>query len=127
MDTKKKQGRPSVMKRIYGDSADDVARVFVQKCGDYTSRSKADMSYCMDAACILKEAASEIDNIDVLFRNDYVCRSILSQLGRMWRQDGFNKASVIEIAKEAIRAKIFGESVKEIEAYIRHGRMTDEW
>ncbi|MCL1862623.1 MAG: PCYCGC domain-containing protein [Defluviitaleaceae bacterium] len=34
---------------------------------------------------------------------------------------------VLEIAKEAIKGKKDGRSVKEIEQYIKHGRKTGEW
>jgi len=56
-----------------------------------------------------------------------MCRSILNQLGRMRRIEGYSENDVITIAKEAIQGKKGGRSVKEIEQYIRHGRMTGEW
>jgi hypothetical protein len=34
---------------------------------------------------------------------------------------------VLTVAKEAIRGKKDGYKVKEIEQYIRHGRVTGEW
>ena len=51
----------------------------------------------------------------------------MNQLGRMYRKDGYNANDVITIAKEAIKGKKDGRSVKEIEQYIRRGRMTGEW
>jgi len=55
-----------------------------------------------------------------------MCRSILNQLGRMSRE-GFSNECVIGVAKAAIQGKKDGYSVKEIERYIRNGRLTDKW
>jgi hypothetical protein len=48
-------------------------------------------------------------------------------LGRILRTEGYSKNDVIAIAKEAIKGKKDGYSVKEIEKYIMHGRQTGEW
>ncbi len=79
------------------------------------------------AATVLSEAASDIEDLEVICGPDYMCRSILNQLGRMLRIDGYSKGDVIKIAEEAIKSKKNGFSVKEIEQYIRRGRMTGEW
>jgi hypothetical protein len=51
------------------------------------------------------EAASEIQDMEVIFDQlDYVCRSIVSQLVRMYCE-GFNKNSVVCVENAAILDK----------------------
>ncbi|MCL2816197.1 MAG: hypothetical protein FWD23_16515 [Oscillospiraceae bacterium] len=45
----------------------------------------------------------------------------------MSKSEGYSDEDVIRIAKAAIQGKKDGYSVKEIEKYIRHGRVTNEW
>ena len=85
------------------------------------------MAYALTAGRVLSEAASEIQDLELICGSDYQCRSILNQLGRMKRIEGYSDEAVISIAKEAIQGKKDGRKVKEIEQYIRHGRMTGEW
>ncbi len=84
-------------------------------------------AYMYTAAKVLSEAASEIDGLEMICGPDYMCRSILNQLGRMLRIEGYSENDVIEIAREAVKGKKDGYSVKEIEKYILNGRMTGEW
>jgi hypothetical protein len=123
----KKRGRPSVTEKIAGDNAKTYEKIITSGKMYRSKRSVADTAYALAAAGVLSEAASEIQDLDLIFRPDYMCRSILNQLGRMLRIEGYSKNDVIAIAKEAIQGKKDGRSVKEIEKYIIHGRQTGEW
>ena len=127
MDNKKRRGRPSVTQKIAGDSSALYEKVITEGKQYRSRRSIADTAYSFTAGDILSEAASEIDDLELICGPDYQCRSILNQLGRMHRTEGYSKADVIVIAKEAIKGKKEGRSVKEIEQYIKHGRLTGEW
>ena len=122
-----KRGRPTVADRIYGSMGEHAEKVLFRQDNFRTQRSVSDKAYCISAGSILMDAASEIPNLELILTEHYMCRSILCQLGRMYCQDHFNKASVIKVANAAIQDRRQGYSVKEIEAYIRHGRLTDEW
>ena len=87
----------------------------------------ADTAYVFTSAIVLSEAASEIEDLELICGPDYQCRSILNQLGRMYRTEGYSENDVITIAKDVIKAKKDGHSIKELEQYIRHGRPTGEW
>jgi hypothetical protein len=128
-DKKRDRGRPSVTEKIAGSSASHYEAVITSGKKYRSRRSISDSAYTIIAARILSEAASEIEDLKLIFDSeaDYVCRSVLSQLGRMAQVDGYSENEVIEIAKEAIKGKKSGYSVKEIEKYIRHGRVTGEW
>ena len=129
MEKKRGRGRPSVTEKIAGSSASTYEYVITNGKKYRSKRSIADTAYAITAASILSEAASEIKDLEIIFNpdSDYMCRSILNQLGRMRRIEGYSENDVITIAKEAIQGKKGGRSVKEIEQYIRHGRMTGEW
>ena len=128
MDRKRGRGRPKMTEKLAGDSAELYESIMLQGKKFRSRRSTADTVYAMKAAEILWEAASEIENLDVIFVPDvYMCRSILNQLGRMRLIENYDKESVVEIAKVAIYKKKNGESVKDIEKYIRNGRLTHEW
>ena len=128
MESKKRRGRPSITEKIAGSNVSDFEQVITNGKKYRSRRSIVDAAYAITAASILlSEAASEIDDLELICCEEYQCRSILNQLGRMYRQDGYSENDVIEIAKEAIKGKRDGRSVKEIEQYIRHGRLTGEW
>ena len=128
MESKKRRGRPSITEKIAGSNVSDFEQVITNGKKYRSRRSIVDAAYAITAAGILlSESASEIDDMELICCDEYQCRSILNQLGRMHRQDGYSENDVIEIAKEAIKGKRDGRSVKEIEQYIRHGRLTGEW
>ena len=128
MESKRRRGRPSITEKIAGSNASKFEQIITSGKEYRSRRSIADAAYVITAAGILlSEAASEIDDLELICCEEYQCRSILNQLGRMHRQDGYSETDVIEIAKEAIKGKKDGRSVKEIEQYIRHGWLTDEW
>ena len=127
MEEKRHRGRPSVTEKIAGSSVSHYEYVITEGKKYRSKRSVADAAYALSAAVVLTEAASEIEDLEIICGPDYQCRSVLSQLGRMVRQDGFSKADVVNVAKAAIQGKKDGYSIKEIEQYIRHGRMTGEW
>jgi len=125
---KRRRGRPSVTEKIAGSLADKYEEAITQGKKYRSRRSISDIAYVFTAGQILlSEAASEIKDMDLICCDEYQCRSILNQLGRMYRQDGYSEHDVLEIAKEAIQGKKDGRSVKEIEQYIKHGRKTGEW
>jgi len=125
---KRRRGRPSVTEKIAGSLADKYEEAITQGKKYRSRRSISDIAYVFTAGQILlSEAASEIKDMDLICCDEYQCRSILNQLGRMYRQDGYSEHDVLEIAKEAIKGKKDGRSVKEIEQYIKHGRKTGEW
>ena len=127
MDEKRRRGRPSVTEKIAGSHAKSYEKIITEGKTYRSRRSVVDAAYAITAAGILSEAASEIDGLETICCDEYQCRSILNQLGRMYRSEGYSKEDVIAIAKEAIQAKKEGHSVKEIERYIKHGRLTGEW
>ena len=128
MDKKRGRGRPKVTGKLAGNHTEQFEKVILNGQKFRSRRSVADSVYAFKASTILWEAASEIEGLEVLFRPDeYMCRSILNQLGRMHMIEGYSNEDVIAIAKEAIKGKKDGYSVKEIEKYIRYGRLTGEW
>lgn len=127
MEEKRKRGRPSVTERIAGSNAALYETVITNGKKYRSRRSIADTAYVVIAGNILSEAASDIEDLELICGEEYQCRSILNQLGRMLRIEGYSKNDVIGIAKEAIKSKKAGYGVKEIERYIRNGRLTGEW
>jgi len=130
MEKKKGRGRPTVTEKMMGGSAEAYEKIIMGGKRRCSRRTISDTAYAFAAAGILSEAASEIEDLEVLadFRpeSEYMCRSILNQLGRM-AHGGFSKEFVIIVAKAAIGDRKNGYSVKEIERYIRNGRLTGEW
>ena len=126
-EQKRGRGRPSVTELIAGSSSKSYERVITDGKKYRSKRSIADTACVFSAANILSEAASEIDDLELIWGDEYYCRSIMSQLGRMRRTEGYSDNDIITIAKEAIKNKKNGRSVKEIEQYIRNGRLTGEW
>ena len=127
MENKRGRGRPSVTEKLVGEYSKKYEKIITEGKTYRSYRSVADTAYVINAACTLREAASEIEDLELICGPDYQCRSILNQLGRMLLSDGFSKNDVIAVAKAAIKGKKDGHSVKEIEQYIRHGRLTGEW
>jgi len=127
MEKKNNRGRPRVAQYIAGDNADFYEKLATNGKKFRSQRSIADSAYALSGAIILREAVSDIDGLELIMNEEYQCRSILNQLGRMRRIEGYSDNAVISIAKEAIKGKKNGYSVKEIEKYIRHGRLTGEW
>jgi len=128
MEKKKGRGRPTVTQKIAGDNAEFYEKILTSGKTFRSRRSVSDSAYMISAMCVLKEAASDIEDedLELIFNDRYQCRSILNQLGRMHRE-GYSDNDVIAVAKAAIEDKKNGYSVKEIEQYIRHGRLTGEW
>ena len=129
MEKKRGRGRPTVAEKIVGDSAATYESVLMGGKRRCSRRTISDTVYAFTAAGILSDAASEIDGLELILNHQtqYMCRSILNQLGRMSKSEGYSDEDVIRVAKAAIQGKKDGYSVKEIEKYIRHGRVTDEW
>ena len=127
MENKRGRGRLSVTEKIAGENSALYEKIITDGKQYRSYRSVADAAYVVNAARVLSEAASEIEDLKLICGPDYLCRSILNQLGRMLMSEGFSKSDVIVIAKEAIKGKKDGRSVKEIEQYIRHGRLTGKW
>jgi len=128
MDKKRSRGRPKMTEKLVGNHAKSYEFMLTGGRKFRSRRSTVDTVYAMRAAFILTEFASEIDDLDVIFVPDgYMCRSILNQLGRMHLIENYDKESVVDIAKVAIYKKKNGGSVKDIEKYIRNGRLTSEW
>ena len=127
MDKKRGRGRPSVTEKIAGTNSQQYEKIINSGKSYRSKRSIADMAYAFTAGSVLSEAASEIEDLELICGPDYICRSILNQLGRMLRIEGYSKNDMIAIAKEAIQGKKDGRSVKVIERYIIHGRLTGEW
>ena len=128
MEKKRGRGRPTVAEKWLGESAKSYESVIMGGKKRCTRRTISDTAYAYTAMKILSEAASEIEGLELILNHQtqYMCRSILNQLGRM-SCEGFSNECVIRVAKAAIQGKKDGYSVKEIERYIRHGRVTDEW
>jgi len=128
MEKKRGRGRPTVAEKIVGNSAATYESVLMGGKRRCSRRTISDTVYAFAAAGILSDAASEIEDLELILNHQtqYMCRSILNQLGRM-SCEGFSNECVIRIAKAAIQGKKDGYSVKDIEKYIRHGRVTDEW
>ncbi len=127
MEKKRGKGRPTIAETIAGDNASHYEYVLTGGRKYRSRRSVADTIYAFTAASVLTESASESKDLETIFGPDSMSRSILNQLGRMIRIERYSENDVIEIAKEAIQAKKNGHSVKDIEKYIRHGRMTGKW
>jgi len=126
---KRKKGRPTVAQKYYGDAAKQVTMIWEAGGNIKTKRSTADYIYCTTALRIIKEAASEIPFVELIYKSDnsWFSRSILSQLGRMSIQDGYDDNDVIAMAKIAAIAIHENCTVREVETYIRNGRKTGEW
>lgn len=126
MENKNNRGRPRVAQKIAGDNAEVYEKLATNGKKFRSRRSISDSAYALSGAGILWEAASDIDGLELIMDEEYQCRSILNQLGRM-HLEGYSDNDVIAIAKIAIQGKKDGYSVKGIEKYIRHGRLTGEW
>lgn len=129
---KRKRGRPTAAAAHAGqDFADDMKRYF----SDKTTRTQAAHFYSSAAYPLLSEAASEIpylDGIFCIFKSNGIDalkqkEEIIEQLGRMIEQDGYSDNDVLKVASIAAKAYHDGYKVKEIKAYILHGRKTGEW
>jgi cysteine sulfinate desulfinase/cysteine desulfurase-like protein len=129
MEKKKGRGRPRVTEKIAGEHSVSYEKVITGGKQYRSRRSISDTAYGIIAAGILLEAASDIEDLEFLIndQSQYICRSILNQLGRMHRTEGYSKENIIRVAKATIQDKKNGYSVKEIEQYIRNGRVTGEW
>jgi len=108
MEKKRGRGQPTVAEKIVGDSAATYERVLMGGNRRCSRRTISDTVYSFTASGILSEAASDIEDLELImdFRSEseYMCRSILSQLGRMSRE-GFSNECVIRVAKAAIQEK----------------------
>lgn len=129
MEKRRGRGRPRVAEYLAGDNATHYEKVMTGGKKYRSRRSISDTIYAFAAAGILRDAASEIEDLDILinFESDYMCRSILNQLGCMSLTEGYSNESVLYVAKAAIQDRKNGGSVKDIEQYIRHSRVTGKW
>jgi len=127
MEKKRGRGRPSVTEMIAGESAETYEKLLKNGKKFRSKRSIADLAYTLTAGIILSEADPKLEDLELICSDEYQCRSILNQLGRMHKTEGYSEKDVILIAEEAIKNKKAGRSVKDIEQYIKHGRMTGEW
>ena len=127
MEKKKGRGRPTVTQSMAGDKAELFEKVVTNGKVFRSRRSISDLTYALLATGILSEAASEIEDLELIWGEKYECRSILNQLGRMRHIEGYSDNDIVAVAKAAIQDKKNGYSVKEVEQYIRHGRLTGEW
>ena len=127
MEKRRKRGRPSVAETMVGDYAETYEKIITNGKKYRSRRSIADTIYVFAAGRMLMETDSEIKDLEIICSEEYQCRSILNQLGRMYQVEGYSKEDVISIAEEAIKSKKAGHSVKDIEQYILNGRLTKEW
>ena len=127
MEKKRGRGRPSVTEMIAGDNAKKYEMILTSGKRYRTRRSIADAAYALTAAIILSKTEPKIEDLELICGEEYQCRSILNQLGRMSRTEKYCESDVVKVAKAAIQDKKDGYSVKEIEQYIKHGRKTGEW
>ncbi|MCL1862624.1 MAG: hypothetical protein FWF78_03550 [Defluviitaleaceae bacterium] len=88
---KRRRGRPSITEKIAGSLADKYKEAMTQGRKYRSRRFISDIAYVFTAGQILlSEAASDIDGVELICSEEYQCRSILNQLGRMYRQDGYS-------------------------------------
>ena len=129
MEKKRGRGRPTVTEKWLGESAKSYESIIMGGKKRCTRRTISDTAYAYTAMKILSEAASEIEDLELILNHQtqYMCRSILNQLGRMSQSEGYSDKCIVRIAKAAIQDRKNGYSVKDIEKYIRHGRVTNEW
>ena len=129
MENKRGRGRPKVSEKLAPYSSAQYENILVGSKRFRSRRSITDTVYAYAAMEILLEAASDIEDLELILDEGthYMCRSILNQLGRMRLIENYDKDSIIKMAKVSAYRKKHGWSVKEIESYIRHGRLTGEW
>lgn len=96
---------------------------------DATSRRQAlNKMYMYEGVCLLKEAATEIQNSEVLWQEDrknWALKSrdgILEQLGRMVMRDGIVQKDCVYFANLAIAAVQAGYTTREVEIALRNIR-----
>ena len=128
------RGRPTAAKAHGNEELSDFIK---QTSRDKTTRTQAAHFYCSAAYSLLEksEAASDIPYLEGIFKLVYddgipgvkEKSEIVEQLGRMLEQDGYSEEDVKQIATIAAKAYHDGHTVKEIKAYILHGRMTGDW
>ena len=108
MDKKKRRGRPRVAEKMMGDSADQFETIAKNGQRFRTQRSVTDNVYALRAMMIISEAASDIEGLEYLFSDEkrYMCRSILSQLGRMYITEGYDTKSVILWVAQYFRKRL---------------------
>lgn len=134
MEPKRKRGRPTVAAKLMDE---EWAAQIKSNFQDKTTRTQAARQYQMEVYGLLSEAASDIPYLDGIWGQvEMPCggppglkmkSTIIEQLGRMLAQDHYSKADVITVAKIAAKAYHDGCTVKEIVAYIQHGRNTGKW
>jgi len=78
MESKKRRGRPSITEKIAGSHANEFEQVITSGKKYRSRRSIVDAAYVITSAGILSEAASEIDDLELICCDEYQCRSILN-------------------------------------------------
>ncbi len=98
--------------------------------GDHLSRrATVNSKYMYDGMVLIKAAATEIPDWDMLWTEDMSAKTavskdgILEQLGRMAEQDHFHPDDCIYFANKAIDALKSGHTSREIEKALRAIRM----
>ena len=92
-------------------------------------RQALNKMYLYEGVHLLSVAATEIQNSEVLWREDRTAvtlksrDSILEQLGRMAVQDKLGRTDCVYLASLAIAAIQFGNTTREVETVLRKIRM----
>lgn len=115
-EVKRKRGRPKLDARITEEYAP-------------SRRQALNKMYMYEGVHLLSVAATEIQNSEVLWREDrtaVILKSrdgILEQLGRMAVQDKLGRADCVYLANLAIAAVQAGYTTREVEVILRKIRM----
>lgn len=125
--TKKKRGRPSVFAR---DGMQNFEPTLKALYPDDMPRTTVNRYYCTEGDGIFRDAA--IDHGELLQSKAPSGRfiykaGIFEQVGRMRIQDGYSVEDCVYILQLSANALHDGATVKQVIAYIRHGRKTGEW
>lgn len=111
------KGRPNIEQLTGQGPALDTIRDFEP---DKTARTHQNMLYQAMGDKFVTDHADEIPGAERLRKG----RGCLEQLGRMMGK--YANTSVIKAANIAANALTAGRTVKQVEAYLRHGRTTGE-
>ena len=86
MEKKRGRGRPKASEGWLGENATHFEKIIMSGERRCTRRTVSDTVYAYTAMGILIEAASDIQDLELIFdeKSQYMCRSILNQLGRMY-------------------------------------------
>ena len=128
-----KRGRPSVYERTGFQAFEKAAK---SVSGVKTTRGLANVLYQTDGLAIVIEAASDIRNVDLLCSSIIdveagkpvkMKQGILEQIGRLHMQDGRRRIDCAYVAQLAANALADGYTAKQVEKFVRQGRLTHKW